>query len=338
MLLGRYLLRRLLLAGPTLLGVLFITFALTRIIPGNPIDRMVGFFVSDERRAEIMREHGLDQPYHIQFVRYLGGLVRGDLGTSFLTSRPVVDDLRQRFPATLELTVCAMTIAVLAAVPLGVASAVRKDSWVDHLGRVLSVIGVSVPVFWFGLVLVYLFFFKLGIAPPPIGRLEPSVVAPPVVTGLVTIDALMARNLPALWSGLRVLTLPAFVLGFAAMAPLARMARSGMVEALDSPYVRAARALGLPARTVVMRHALKNALLPVVTMIAVVFGYQLGGVVLIESIFSWPGLGQYAFNAAANADFPAIQGFILYATTIYILLFLVVDLLYSVLDRRVRYQ
>lgn len=338
MLLGRYLLRRLLLAGPTLLGVLFITFALTRIIPGNPIDRMVGFFVSDERRAEIMREHGLDQPYRIQFVRYLGGLVRGDLGTSFLTSRPVVDDLRQRFPATLELTVCAMTIAVLAAVPLGVASAVWKDSWVDHLGRVLSVIGVSVPVFWFGLVLVYLFFFKLGIAPPPIGRLEPSVVAPPVVTGLVTIDALMARNLPALWSGLRVLTLPAFVLGFAAMAPLARMARSGMVEALDSPYIRAARALGLPARTVVMRHALKNALLPVVTMIAVVFGYQLGGVVLIESIFSWPGLGQYAFNAAANADFPAIQGFILYATTIYILLFLVVDLLYSVLDPRVRYQ
>lgn len=338
MLLGRYLLRRLLLAGPTLLGVLFITFALTRIIPGNPIDRMVGFFVSDERRAEIMREHGLDQPYYIQFVRYLGGLVRGDLGTSFLTSRPVVDDLRQRFPATLELTVCAMTIAVLAAVPLGVASAVLKDSWVDHLGRVLSVIGVSMPVFWFGLVLVYLFFFKLGIAPPPIGRLELSVVAPPVVTGLVTIDALMARNLPALWSGLRVLALPAFVLGFAAMAPLARMARSGMVEALDSPYVRAARAMGLPARTVVVRHALKNALLPVVTMIAVVFGYQLGGVVLIESIFSWPGLGQYAFNAAANADFPAIQGFILYATTIYILLFLVVDVLYGVLDRRVRYQ
>ena len=338
MLLGRYLLRRLLLAGPTLLGVLFITFALTRIIPGNPIDRMVGFFVSDERRAEIMREHGLDQSYDKQFVRYLGGLLRGDLGTSFLTSRPVVDDLRQRFPATLELTVCAMTIAVLAAVPLGVASAAWKDSWVDHLGRVLSVIGVSVPVFWFGLVLVYLFFFKLGIAPPPIGRLELSVVAPPVVTGLVTIDALMARNLPALWSGLRVLALPAFVLGFAAMAPLARMARSGMVEALDSPYVRAARAMGLPARTVVVRHALKNALLPVVTMIAVVFGYQLGGVVLIESIFSWPGLGQYAFNAAANADFPAIQGFILYATTIYILLFLVVDVLYGVLDHRVRYQ
>jgi len=299
---------------------------------------MVGFFVSDERRAEIMREHGLDRPYYVQFVRYLGGLVRGDLGTSFLTSRPVIDDLRQRFPATLELTACAMMLAVLMAVPLGIASAVWKDSWVDHLGRVLSVIGVSMPVFWFGLVLVYLFFFKLGVAPPPIGRLEPSVVTPPVITGLIIVDALVARNLPALWSGLRVLTLPAFVLGFAAMAPLARMARSGMVEALDSPYVRAARALGLTARTVVVRHALKNALLPVVTMIAVVFGYQLGGVVLIESIFSWPGLGQYAFNAAANADFPAIQGFILYATTIYILLFLAVDVLYGVLDPRVRYQ
>lgn len=337
MLLGRYLLRRLLLIGPALLGVLFITFFLTRIVPGNPVDRMVGFFVSDERRAEIMREYGFDQPYTAQFVRYLGGLVRGDLGVSFLTSRPVVQDLRQRFPATLELTLYAMTFAVIAAVPLGIASAVWKDSWLDHLGRVISVLGVSMPVFWFGLVLVYLFFFKLGIAPPPIGRLELGVPAPPTVTGLITLDALLAGNAAALWSALRLLILPAFVLGFAAMAPLARMARSGMVEALDAPYVRAARALGLPARVVVLRHALKNSLLPVVTMIAVVFGYQLGGVVLIEAIFAWPGLGQYAFNAAANADYPAIQGFILYATTIYILVFLAVDLLYALLDPRVRH-
>jgi len=336
--LGRYLLRRLLLIAPALLGVLFITFFLTRIIPGNPVDRMVGFFVSDERRAEIMREYGFDQPYYVQFARYLGGLVRGDLGTSFLTSRPVLLDLRQRFPATLELTLYAMIFAMLAAVPLGIASAVWKDSWVDHLGRIISVLGVSMPVFWFGLVLVYLFFFKLGVAPPPLGRLELGVAAPKTVTGLVTLDALLTGNIAALWSGLRLLVLPAFVLGFAAMAPLARMARSGMIEALDAPYVLAARALGLPARTVVMRHALKNSLLPVVTMIAVVFGYQLGGVVLIEAIFAWPGLGQYAFNAAANADYPAIQGFILYATTIYILIFLLVDLLYAVLDPRVRHR
>ncbi len=334
---GRYLLRRLILVGPTLLGVLFITFALTRIIPGNPVDRMVGFFVSDERRAEIMREYGFDQPYYVQFLQYVGGLLHGDLGTSFLTSRPVLNDLGQRFPATLELTLFAMSFAIVVGISLGIASAVWKDSWIDHLGRVLSVLGVSMPVFWFGLVLLYLLFFKLEIVPPPMGRLEFTVLAPPTITGLLTIDALVTSNLPAFWSGLRTLVLPAFVLGFAAMAPLARMARSGMVEALESDYVRAARALGLSARTVIGRHALKNALLPVITMIAVVFGYQLGGVVLIESIFAWPGLGQYAFNAVANMDFPAIQGFILYAATMYILLFLIVDILYAVLDPRVRY-
>jgi len=336
-LLTRYLLRRLLLVVPVLLGVLFITFAITRIVPGNPIDRM-GFFVSDERRAEMMREYGLDQPYYVQFVRYIRDLTRGDLGTSFLTSRPVLSDLQQRFPATLELTAYAMAFAIAVAIPLGVAAAVWKDSWIDHVGRVLSVLGVSMPVFWFGLVLLYAFFFKLGIAPPPIGRLEPAVLPPREMTGLLTVDALLTGNLGALLSALRTLALPAFVLGFAAMAPLARMARSGMIEALDSAYVRAARALGLPAHAVVLRHALKNSLLPVITMIAVIFGYQLGGVVLIESIFAWPGLGQYAFNAAANADFPAIQGFILYATMIYIVLFVIVDVLYALLDPRVRFH
>lgn len=336
--LAGYVVRRLLLIGPVLLGVLFVTFALTRIVPGNPIDRMVGFFVSDERRAELKREYGLDRPYYEQFLRYLGGLIRGDLGVSFLTSRPVLSDLRQRFPATLELTAYALAFAAAAAIPLGVASAVRKDSWVDHLGRILSVLGVSMPVFWLGLVLLYVFFFKWGIAPPPLGRLEPGVPPPPSVTGLVTVDAVLAGNLDALWSGLRLLALPALALGFVAMAPLARMARSSMVDALDSEYVRAARALGLGGTTVVLRHALKNALLPVVTMIAVVFGYQLGGVVLIESIFAWPGLGQYAFNAATNADFPAIQGFILYAAAMYVLVFLIVDVLYAVLDPRVSYH
>lgn len=336
--LAGYALRRLLLTGPVLVGVLFVAFALTRIVPGNPIDRMVGAFVSDERRAELKHEYGLDQPYYTQFLRYLGGLARGDLGTSFLTSRPVLSDLRQRFPATLELTAYAMGFAVAVAVPLGIASAVRKDSWVDHLGRVLSVLGVSIPVFWMGLILLYLFFFMLAVAPPPMGRLEPGVSPPAPITGLITVDAALTGNFDALWSGLRLLALPAFALGFVAMAPLARMARSGMVEALDSEYVRAARALGLAAPTIVLRHALRNALLPVVTMVAVVFGYQLGGVVLIESIFAWPGLGQYAFNAAANADFPAIQGFILYAATMYILVFLIVDVLYAVLDPRVSYH
>ncbi len=334
---ARYLLRRLVLVPLVLLGVSVVSFALTRIIPGDPTDRLVGAaFLTEERRAEIRREYGLDRPYPAQFAAYVAGLARGDLGTSFLTSRPVADDLRQRFPATLELTVAAMAFAVVVALPLGVASAVWKDSWVDHLGRVVAVLGVSMPVFWSGLLLLYLFFFWWQWAPPPIGRLDPALLAPPPVTGLLTVDAALAGEGAVLRGALRSLALPALALGLAAMAPLARMARAAMLEALGSEYVRAARAFGLPERTVVVRHALRTSLLPVVTMIAVVFGYQLGGVVLVEAVFAWPGLGQYAYNAVANADYPAVQGFILYTTTMYVGLFLVVDLLCAVLDPRAR--
>jgi peptide/nickel transport system permease protein len=333
----RYVLRRLCLVPLVLLGVSLVTFALTRIIPGDPTDRLVGSaFLTEERRAEIRREYGLDRPLARQFAAYLTGLARGDLGTSFLTSRPVAADLRQRFPATLELTAAAMLFAVAVALPLGVASAVWKDSWVDHLGRVVAVLGVSMPVFWSGLCLLYLFFFWWQWAPAPLGRLEPHLLTPPPVTGLVTVDAVLAGDGAVLWGALRSLTLPALALGLAAMAPLARMARSAMLEALGSDYVRAARALGLAESTVIVRHALRTSLLPVVTMVAVVFGYQLGGVVLVEAVFAWPGLGQYAYNAVANADYPAVQGFILYATTMYVVLFLVVDLLYAVLDPRAR--
>jgi peptide/nickel transport system permease protein len=192
------------------------------------------------------------------------------------------------------------------------------------------------PVFWSGLLLLYLFFFWWQWAPPPIGRLDLTLLAPLPITGLLTVDAVLAGEWGVLWGALRSLALPALALGLAAMAPLARMARAAMLEALGSEYVRAARAFGLPERTVVVRHALRTSLLPVVTMVAVVFGYQLGGVVLVEAVFAWPGLGQYAYNAVANADYPAVQGFILYTTTMYVALFLVVDLLYAVLDPRAR--
>jgi len=330
-------LRRLALAPLALLGVSLVTFVLIRIVPGDPTDRLVGAaFLTDERRAEIRREHGLDRPWPVQFTAYLAGLTRGDLGTSFLTSRSVATDLRERFPATLELTVTAMLFAVVIAVPLGVASAVRANSWLDHLGRVVAVVGVSMPVFWSGLILLYVFFFLWPVAPAPIGRLEPSVLPPPPVTGLLTVDAFLARDGAALGGALRSLVLPALTLGLAAMAPLARMARASMRESLESDYVRAARALGLAERTVVISHAWRAALLPVVTMIAVVFGYQLGGVVLVEAVFAWPGLGQYAYNAVANADYPAVQGFILYATAMYLALFLSADLLCAYLDPRAR--
>jgi ABC-type dipeptide/oligopeptide/nickel transport system permease component len=300
----RYVLRRLALAPLALLGVSVITFVLIRIVPGDPTDRLVGAaFLTEARRAEIRREYGLDRPRSAQFAAYLRGLTRGDLGTSFLTSRPVATDLRQRFPATLELTLAAMLFAIVVAIPLGVASAVWANSWLDHLGRVLAVVGVSMPVFWSGLVLLYLFFFLWPIAPAPIGRLESHLLTPRAVTGLFTVDAILAGD------------------------------GAAMIGALRS---RAARALGLTEPTVIVRHAFRGSLLPVITMIAVVFGYQLGGVVLVEAVFAWPGLGQYAYHAVANADYPAVQGFILYATTMYLVLFLAVDLLCAVLDPRAR--
>jgi ABC-type dipeptide/oligopeptide/nickel transport system permease component len=333
----RYVLRRLALAPLALLGVSVITFVLIRIVPGDPTDRLVGAaFLTEARRAEIRREYGLDRPRSAQFAAYLRGLTRGDLGTSFLTSRPVATDLRQRFPATLELTLAAMLFAIVVAIPLGVASAVWANSWLDHLGRVLAVVGVSMPVFWSGLVLLYLFFFLWPIAPAPIGRLESHLLTPRAVTGLFTVDAILAGDGAAMIGALRSLVLPALALGLAAMAPLARMARAAMREALGSDYVRAARALGLTEPTVIVRHAFRGSLLPVITMIAVVFGYQLGGVVLVEAVFAWPGLGQYAYHAVANADYPAVQGFILYATTMYLVLFMAVDLLCAVLDPRAR--
>jgi peptide/nickel transport system permease protein len=239
--------------------------------------------------------------------------------------------------ATFELTSYAMLLAVILAVPLGIAAAVWRGTWVDHVSRILAVVGVAMPVFWVGLLAIYFFFYRLRWLAAPQGRISPALAPPDHITGLYTIDALITGNWLVLGSAVESLIMPAAVLAFAAMAPLARMARSGMIEALDADYTRAARALGLPERSVVLRHALRNAMLPLLTMTAIVYGYLLGGVVLVENIFAWPGLGRYVFNAITSSDYPAVQGFILYATTVYVLLFLAVDVLYGVLDPRVRY-
>jgi ABC-type dipeptide/oligopeptide/nickel transport system permease component len=331
-----YIARRLTLLVPVLLGVTLVTFALTRIIPGNPIDQLVSPLASPEQRQELIKQHGLDKPFYDQYVVYVKDLAHGDLGTSFVTSEPVLKDLSSRFTATFELTLYAMIVAVLVGVPLGIAAAVWRNSWVDHVARLLAVTGIALPVFWTGLMLLYLLFFRAHVLPAPYGRIDPVVTPPPTWTGLLTIDSLLSGHWAALRSSVEALILPVAVLAFAVMAPIARITRSGMLEAFESDYVRAARSLGLPARTVVLRHALRNALLPLITMIAVVYGYLLGGVVLVEQIFAWPGLGRYVFNAITSSDYPAVQGFILYATTIYVLLFLLVDVLYLVIDPRIR--
>lgn len=331
-----YAARRLVLLVPVLLGVTFVTFALTRIIPGDPIDQLVSPLASAEQRQQLIHDHGLDKPIFEQYVTYIRDLLHGDLGTSFTTSQSVLTDLTSRFSATFELTLYAMLVAILLGVPLGIAAAVRANRLVDHVSRIVSVGGIALPVFWTSLTLLYLLYFRLHVLPAPYGRIDPSITPPRHLTGLYTIDSLLTGNWQAFRSSAEALILPVAVLAFAVMAPIARITRSGMLEALESDYVRSARSLGLPARTVILKHAFRNALLPLITMIAVVYGYLLGGVVLVEEIFAWPGLGRYVFDAITSSDYPAVQGFILYATTIYVLLFLVVDLLYHAIDPRIR--
>jgi ABC-type dipeptide/oligopeptide/nickel transport system permease component len=331
-----YAARRLVLLVPVLLGVTLVTFSLTRVIPGNPIDQLVSPLASAQERQRLIHEHGLDKSLGNQYVAYIQDLVHGDLGTSFTTSQPVLHDLTSRFAATFELTFYAMLVAIIVGVPLGIASAVWVNRWIDHLSRVIAVSGIALPVFWTSLTLLYILFSKLHVLPAPYGRIDPSIDPPRHITGLWTIDAFLTGNWTAWRSAAQALILPVGVLAFAVMAPIARITRSGMLEALESDYVRGARSLGLPAGTVVFRHALRNALLPLITMIAVVYGYLLGGVVLVEEIFAWPGLGRYVFDGITSSDYPAVQGFILYATTIYVLLFLAVDLLYLAIDPRIR--
>ncbi len=333
---ARYSLRRVLLMVPVLLGVTVITFVLTRVMPGNPIDRIASSYIPEARIKELKREAGLEDPLYVQFCRYVYRLPRGDLGTSFVSGLPVAKELRQRFPATLELTTYGMLISILVGVAIGVMAAANRGGIIDHAVRLIAVSGYSVPSFWLGLILIYGLFFKLGIAPAPLGRIPPQVSAPEEITGLYTVDALLTRNMPALLASAHGLMLPVLTLAFGALAPIARITRSEMVDALDSEYIRTARSLGLP-RSRSLHYALRNGLLPIITMAASIYGYLLSGSVLIESIFAWPGMGQYAFNAIVSSDYTAVQGYIILVTFSYLFLYLILDILYSALDPRVTY-
>jgi peptide/nickel transport system permease protein len=332
---ARYAIRRLALLVPVLFGVSVIAFLLLRVIPGDPVERMVSEFVPRARVEQLKREAGLTDPLPVQYGRYIGRLFRGDAGTSFVTGHPVAAELAEAFPATLELTTYAMLLSVVAGLGLGVMAAVRRDGVVDHAVRVLSVAGFSVPLFWLGLLLIYVLYFKLGLLPGPLGRIEPLVPPPARLTGLYTLDGLITGNWTALNSSTRMLILPVVTLSASAIAPLARMTRAEVLEALDSEYVRAARALGLAER-MIRRKAIRNGLLPIITVIASTYGYLLSGSVLVESIFAWPGLGQYAFNAIANSDYNAVQGYILVVTVVYVLIYLALDIAYHALDPRVQ--
>lgn len=333
--LARYLLRRLLLMLIVMLGVATIVFFVTRVIPADPVGAILGGNAPLATVDKLRHQLGLDRPLHLQFTSYLAGIFRGDLGTSIVTNHRVADDLLEFFPATLELACAAMLITVFFGVLLGTLSAVKRNRPVDHVLRVFSILGVSMPVFWLGLLLLLLLYFHLGWLPGS-GR-NSLFVFPDRITGLVVLDSLITRNWSALWDGLKHLLLPAFVLGYAATASVARIMRASMLDVLKQDYIRTARSKGLGRRVVVFRHALKNALIPAVTVIGVSFGDLLSGAVLTETIFSWPGLGRYIVNSLLVLDYPAITGATLFVAFIFSLANLLVDVSYAILDPRMRF-
>ena len=323
---------------PTLAGVTIITFTLAYLLPGNPAMVKAGPFATPEYLAAMEKEMGLDRPIYIQFWRYISGVVRGDLGQSSSTGRPVLEDFMQRIPATLELTLASLLIAVGIGIPLAVVSAVRRNSLLDHVCRIIGVGGVAMPTFWTGILLLYLLFYQLGLVPPPLGRLSPGVSAPAAITGLYTIDSLLTGNFMALASSLHHLFLPAVTLGFSVMAPLTRMVRATMLEVLSSDYIKAAEASGLPRRQIVYGDALRNTLIPVITLIGVIFGFLMGGNVVVELVFGWPGIGNYAVTSLMSKDAQPIQSFVLFVSVVYVMVNLIVDIAYAVADPRIRLQ
>lgn len=333
-----YFLRRLSLVIPTLVGVTIITFTLTYVLPGNPAVVKAGPLVSPEVVAELEKTMGLDQPPWVQYWRYVSGVMRGDLGESASTGRPVLQDFRQRLPATLELTLASLLIALVLGIPLGVQSAVHRDTAIDHIGRIVGVAGVAMPTFWTGLLGLYVFFYMLGVAPPPLGRLGAGIAAPHAITGLYTVDSLLTGNWAALGSALHQLMLPAFTLGLSVMAPIARMVRSTMLEILESDYIKAAWAAGIPRRRVIYGDALANALIPLVTILGIVFGFLMAGNAVVESVFAWPGIGNYAIASLMTKDSGPIQSFVLFVALLYVSVNFTIDILYGLIDPRIRLE
>lgn len=331
----RMILRRLLGAIPNIIGVIIVTFLLTRALPGDPAAYFAGPSATSEAIEQIRKQLGLDKGMATQFGLYLKDLARGDLGNSLSTGQPVLTEIRTRLPASLELTLCGLIFACVIAIPLGVVAATRPGSWVDHLCRLLATAGVSLPTFFTGLLLAYVFYFLLGVSPSPVGRLDVSFPAPPTVTGLYLVDSLIARDGETFFAAAKQLILPAITLGLFVMAPLMRMTRASMLGVLSSDFVRTARASGLPSNTVLYKYAFRNALLPIVTTLGMVFSFLLGSNVLVEKVFAWPGIGSYVIEALVSSDYAPVQGFVLTMALVYVALNLAIDVTYGLIDPRV---
>ncbi|MBI4278856.1 MAG: ABC transporter permease [Armatimonadetes bacterium] len=327
--------RRLIALIPLLLGVTVVLFVLTHLLPADPVRVALGQDATPEQVRAYREELQLNTPLWQQYIRYVGNLIRGDFGKSIISRRPVVQDLRAFFPATLELTLTSIIFSSVVAIPLGISAAVNRGRWVDRLAQILSLFTASMPVFWFGVLLQIIFYARSGWLPAA-DRLDADLTPPATITGMYTFDSLVAGDTAVFFNALKHLVLPALVLSNINLAILARITRSSMLDVLGEGYVVTARAKGLSERRVLYRHALENALVPIITIAGMRFGDLMAGAILTETIFSWPGIGRYAVFSIERIDYPALIGFAVVATLLYALVNLGVDIMYAVIDPRMR--
>jgi peptide/nickel transport system permease protein len=332
-----YILRRTLLLLPMLVGITMLSFLLSHAVPADPVTANLGEQAAADPAVVAAFRHrwGLDRPLYQQYLVYLWNLAHGDMGTSISTKQPVLLDLRQHLPATIELALPALLVSIVLGVPFGILAAVQRGRLLDEGARVLAMIGVSMPVFWLGLIALLFFYARLGIAPAP-GRLSATIPPPPFVTGFLLLDALRVQRWDVIadWAG--HLVLPALVLSTYGLSRITRVMRGSMLETLAEDYVRTAQAKGLRRWVVVLHHAARNGLIPVLTIIGLSFGDLLSGAVVTETVFAWPGLGLYAFSSATSLDFPAIMGVGIVVATVYLVVNLFVDIAYALFDPRIR--
>lgn len=332
----KYIVKRILMLIPVLLGVSIIVFLIMRVFSPDPAPIVLGQHATVEAANQWRAANGLDAPLYIQFFNFLKGAVTGDLGTSYYTKTSVSAEIFARFPATIELAIAAIIVASVFGILIGVISAVKKNSFFDHAGMFLALIGVSMPIFWLGILLIILFAGVWQILPSE-GRINP-LLQPTGGTGLYLIDTLWLGDMQAFIDALRHLILPALALGMYSMAIITRMTRSSMLETMNQDYIRTARAKGISEHKVISHHALRNAMIPVTTVIGLQLGSLLGGAVLTETVFSWPGIGSYTVQCILKSDFPVVQGVVLLIAVIFVLINLVVDIIYAFIDPRIKFS
>lgn len=332
----KYIIKRLLLLIPVLLGVSIIIFTIMRVFSPDPASIVLGQHATPEKMLEWREANGLNESVATQYIDYMKGIFKGDFGSSYYTKTPVSKEIFSRFPATIELAICAIILASLIGIFLGVISAVKKNSIIDNLSMVTALVGVSMPIFWLGILLIIFFSGTLGWFPAQ-GRIE-TLLRPTGGTGFYLIDSLMAGEMDSFMSALKHLVLPSVTLAMYSMAIIARMTRSTMLETLSKDYIRTARAKGIGESQVITRHALSNALIPIVTVIGIQLGYLMGGAVLTETVFAWPGIGKFTVEAIMKSDFPIVQGVVLLVAFIFVMMNLIVDIIYAFLDPRIKYS